>query len=164
VLDHETAAAVEGTAFGGMLVRSRSLRMVRKYHVAVSFAGEDRNLADRIASGLRSNNLGVFYDDFESVDLWGKNLYDHLSWVYKDAAEYCVLVISRHYRDKLWTTHERRSAQARAFADASEYILPIRVDDTEIPGVLDTVGFVDARRHSVDEIVRMIVQKLRSHR
>jgi hypothetical protein len=45
----------------------------------------------------------------------------------------------------VWITHERRSAQARALQSNQEYVLPVRFDDTEIPGLLSTVMYVDAR-------------------
>lgn len=53
------------------------------------------------------------------------------------------MFLSEHYARKLWANHERASAQAQAFRDASAYILPVRVDGTEIPGILETVGYMD---------------------
>ncbi|MGD2091293.1 MAG: TIR domain-containing protein [Candidatus Aminicenantes bacterium] len=50
---------------------------------------------------------------------------------------------SQHYANKTWTNHERRSAQERAFIENSEYILPARFDDTEIPGMPKTVAYID---------------------
>ena len=42
----------------------------------------------------------------------GKNLYTHLSDVYENKALFTVMFISEHYKDKVWTNHERESAQA----------------------------------------------------
>jgi hypothetical protein len=67
--------------------------------------------------------------------LWGKDLYEHLDYIYGRAARYCVLFISNDYAKKVWTTHERRSAQARALEEHEEYILPARFDDTEVPAL-----------------------------
>src|ERR1700754_70184 len=85
-----------------------------EYDVALSFAGEDRVYVEQVATLLREAGLKVFYDGFEEVSLWGKNLYDHLSQVYGQKARYTVMFISRHYANKIWTTHERKSAQERA--------------------------------------------------
>jgi hypothetical protein len=42
---------------------------------------------------------------------------------------------------KVWTNHERESAQARAFESNREYILPAFFDESvKIPGVLKTTG------------------------
>lgn len=130
------------------------------YDVALSFAGEDRIHAEELAELLRTNGYKVFYDKYESAKLWGKDLYAHLSSVYKDRAHYCVMFLSKRYAEKLWTNHERQSAQARAFQESEEYILPVRLDDMEIPGILPTVGYLDLRSMSITEIYQELVKKL----
>lgn len=136
-----------------------------KYDVALSFAGEERNIAELIASRLSDRNIRVFYDAFEQAELWGKNLYEHLSYVYSDAAKYCVILLSDNYSKKSWTNLERQNAQARAFREKNEYILPIRLDKTEIPGLPETVGYISLDKSSVNEeainkIVELIIKKL----
>ena len=133
---------------------------MEKYDVTLSFAGEDRQYAEELANLLKSGGYSVFYDDDEKAQLWGKNLYDHFSSVYKDQARYCVMFLSEHYARKLWTKHERQSAQARAFEESREYILPIRLDDTEIPGILGTLGYLDLHSMSIEKIYQVLVEKL----
>ncbi len=134
--------------------------MQREFDVALSFAGEDRQYARELADLLKSGGYEPFYDDYSQADLWGKNLYDHLSSVYKDKARFCVMFLSRNYARKLWTRHERESAQARAFEENREYILPVRLDDTEIPGILSTIGYLDLREVSIKEVYQALEQKL----
>jgi hypothetical protein len=43
----------------------------RKYHVALSFAGEDRAYVDGVAAKLHASGVKVFYDRYEEVALWG---------------------------------------------------------------------------------------------
>ena len=130
------------------------------YDVALSFAGEDRPYVSRVAAALEANGIRVFYDEYEKVTLWGKDLYVHLREVYKTAAEYTVMFISHHYKKKLWTNHERESAQARAFQEGREYILPVKFDDTDIPGLLPTTGYLDLRSIEPEELAQFIAQKL----
>ena len=130
------------------------------YDVALSFAGEQRPYAEEVAKELHRRSRRVFYDSYESADLWGKNLYDHLGWVYGTAAQYCTLFASIDYAAKVWTTHERRSAQARSLTSASEYVLPVRFDDTEIPGLPSTIAYVDARKTSPAQVATLIIRKL----
>lgn len=130
------------------------------YDVAISFAGENRPVAERLASLLVTKGLNVFYDEYEQANLWGKDLYVHLSRVYKDESKFCLMLVSEHYVKKQWTNHERRAAQARAFAENREYILPLRLDDSPVDGVLDTVGFLDHRRTSEETIVDSVVHKV----
>jgi hypothetical protein len=68
--------------------------------------------------------------------------------------------VSRNYKNKQWTNHERKAAQARAFRENREYILPIRLDDTQIDGILETTGYIDYRNTEVEEIVSLLVEKL----
>ena len=83
---------------------------------------------------LTELGVKVFYDKYFEADLWGKNLYTHLDDIYQNTSLYCIMFLSTNYRDKVWTNHERESAQARAFRQKEEYILPVRFDDTQIPG------------------------------
>lgn len=130
------------------------------YDIALSFAGEERDYVDRVANLLKERGVKVFYDLFEEADMWGKDLYFHLSDVYRKRARFTVMFISAAYANKLWTNHERKSAQARAFQEAQEYILPARFDDTEIPGVLPTVGYVSLKDRSPDDLASLITKKL----
>lgn len=130
------------------------------YDVALSFAGEDREYVEQVAEILKKRHVCVFYDKFEEIDLWGKDLYVHLDEVYRLKARYCVMFISKHYARKLWTNHERRSAQARAFQENKEYLLPARFDDTEIPGIRPTVGYVDLRITSSSQLAEKVIAKL----
>jgi hypothetical protein len=131
-----------------------------KYDVALSFAGEDREYVDQVADDLRRSGVAVFYDRYEQTDLWGRDLYEHLSDVYQNRARYTVMFISRHYAEKLWTRHERKSAQARAFRESGEYILPARFDDTEVPGLASTVGYLDLRHLTPAQLSTSIREKL----
>ena len=132
----------------------------REFDIALSFAGEDREYVDQVANLLRGSGVKVFYDLFEDANLWGKNLYDYLSDVYMNKALYTIMFISEHYARKLWPTHERGAMQARAFQQNQEYILPVRFDDTSIPGVLPTVGYISLENRSPSDFVEIIHRKL----
>jgi hypothetical protein len=135
-----------------------------EYDVVLSFAGEDREYVDAVATHLRDFDIKVFYDAFEQVDLWGKDLYTHLDKVYRNKARYCVMFISENYQRKNWTNHERESAQARAFQENEEYILPARFDDIDIPGVRPTVGYISLRDFTPQQFAQLIIQKLEPDR
>lgn len=131
-----------------------------QFEIALSFAGEDRAYVDQVANLLRSSGVRVFYDLFEESSLWGKNLYDYLSEVYQNKALHTIMFISKHYAGKLWPTHERQAMQARAFQEHQEYILPARFDDTQIPGVLPTIGYISLSNRPPQEFVKLIHKKL----
>lgn len=131
-----------------------------EYDVALSFAGEDRAYVDEVANLLRQRGVRVFYDLFEEAELWGKDLYVHLAEIYTKRARFTVIFISAAYASKLWTNHERKAAQARAFQESQEYILPARFDATEVPGVTPTTGYVSLAGKSPADFASLVIKKL----
>lgn len=132
-----------------------------EYEVALSFAGEDRVYVDKVAECLKKHEIEFFYDANLEAYLWGKDLILHLDDVYKNKAKYCVIFISEYYANKLWTNHELKSIQERAFVEkGEEYILPAIFDDTPIPGIRSTMGRVDLRKKSPEQLCKLIIEKL----
>ena len=131
------------------------------YDVCFSFAGENRTYVERVVRYLKDKNVRVFYDTDEQANLWGKDLIEHLDNLYQNQARFCVMFVSEAYARKLWTVHERKSAQARAFANTEEYILPARFDDTQLPGIRSTVGYIDLRQTTPAALGKLIIEKLR---
>jgi hypothetical protein len=136
-------------------------RAVYDYDVALSFAGEDRILANDIADELRLHGVRVFYDSFEQANLWGKDLFAHLHEIYSKKSRFCIMLVSAAYSQKMWTIHERRSAQSRALNERdNEYILPVKIDNTQLPGLPDTISYIDISQYGYLEICRLFIQKL----
>ena len=135
-------------------------KQVHDYDVALSFAGEDRTYVEQVAHELNGKGIKVFYDMFEEANLWGKDLYVYLTDLYRDRARFTVMFISKAYTEKLWTDHERKAAQARAFEESSEYILPAKFDDVEVKGILRTTGYVNLSRKTPAELADLIIKKL----
>ncbi len=135
-------------------------KLMPTYDVVLSFAGEQRPYVERVAKYLRANNVRVFFDTYEEVNLWGKNLGEHLDLVYRKSGKFCVMFISEDYAKKMWTRQERRSALARAIREKHEYILPARFDKTELDGISPDVQFVSAEKKSAAVLAKMILAKL----
>ena len=131
-----------------------------EFDVAFSFAGEQRSYVEATACALKNRNVRVFYDRDSNASLWGKDLYQYLSDLYQNKARYCVVFLSKQYAEKLWTKHELKIMQAHAFQESREYILPARFDETHIPGLLPTIGYVDLRQLSLNEFAALISEKV----
>jgi hypothetical protein len=130
------------------------------YDVALSFAGEDRAKAEELAALLRGAGVHLFYDDYKKSELWGQDLFQGLQEVYRDRSRYCVVFISAAYVRKPWTRHELAQIQARVFRDGSGYLLPLRLDDTQVPGLNPTVGYLDLRKMTIGEVHEQLLEKL----
>ena len=131
-----------------------------EYDVGLSFAGEQRDYVRRVAEDLQYRGLRVFYDENEEDKLWGKNLLDYLSELYLKKCRYCIIFASAEYAAKMWPNLERQSAQARDITGAGGYIFPVRFDDTEIPGLLPTICYQDARKKSPEQIAGLFSQTI----
>lgn len=138
------------------IVKSREF----DFDIALSFAGKDRGIVEEIARFLIDCDVRVFYDDFYTHELWGKDLFQHLQTIYRDKARYCIIFVSKAYKDRAWPKHELRQAQERSFFTESEYILPVVIEDVEIPGLNKTTGYLDARKEPAFYIAAIILKKL----
>ncbi len=137
-------------------------RVKRVYDVALSFAGENRDYVEQVAEHLTNLGVTVFYDRFEQVNLWGKDLAEHLGEVYGKNSRFVVLFLSRAYASKAWPNHEKQFALGRRLSGDREMILPVRFDDTEIPGLPPTIGYLDLRVLTPDKLAELIRQKVDS--
>lgn len=133
-----------------------------EYDVCLSFASEQRPYVEMVARGLKAAGLRCFYDEDETVKLWGKNLTEELDRIYRIASRYCVMFISADYAQKAWTRLERRLALARALGEEGEYVLPARFDDTELPGLPPTTAYLDLNDTASATLVEFIVEKVGS--
>lgn len=131
------------------------------YDVAISFAGTERVTAKRLAEALRKRGFRPFYDEFYPEQLWGKELPVFFDEIFRRKSRYCVILISEEYCTRMYPNRERQSAVARALEErGSEYILPIRVDDSELPGLPPTIGYMSLSEHTIEEITEILVRKL----
>jgi len=131
------------------------------YDVAISYAGPDRWAAEELVGCLTDKKLRVFYDRDKQAHLVGKNLIDFLTDLYQNQARLCVVLISAHYRESDYTNLERQAAQARAMHEPG-YIFPIKLDSTDLPGMPNTVGYIDWHKFEPSQITDLICERLQS--
>ena len=128
--------------------------------VALSFAGEERVYVEEVVRTLQSRDIGVFYDEFEKIQLWGKSLAEELQAVYEHRANLVVFFVSKSWVDKAWPRQERKAALSRAVQERREFVLPIRFDDTPVPGLPSDVMYLLAENYTPAELASMIAEKL----
>ncbi len=131
-----------------------------KYDFGLSFAGEDRRHAEKLAQLLKDEHVRVFYDRDEEADLWGQDLYQRFQKVYGQECRFFIPFISANYIFKRWPKHELKQAQARDFKSDVEYILPLRLDDAELPGINDTTAYIDLRSRTIEDVAQLCLTKL----
>ena len=137
--------------------------MQYEYEVALSFAGEDRGFAEAVASSLKGAGVNVFYDDYYAADLWGQDLSVMLREVYHSSSQFCIMIISEHYVNKMWPIHERQQAIERMIQQqGNAYVLPVRLDGYtgEVPGMSGMIGYLSANTGNHQVIVDAFLRKI----
>ncbi len=136
-----------------------------KYDVALSFAEEQRAFVERVASYLQAKGIRFFYDKDRRTDTWGKDLRHHLDDIYREGAQFCVMFISKEYKEKRWSKFEQKRSLARAFfSENREYLLPFKFDDTEIAGLEDSIAFLPVELYDEEKLAEAIIEKIEDNR
>jgi len=151
------------------LPRTTARELPEKFLVAFSFAGEQRDLVRAIAEAVEKKigSNTVFLDEWFEHYLAGHGADLKLQMIYGEQCELAVVCISERYRGKPWTLAEHeailaRLMKSRASVDRREQlaILPIRVGDGEVEGILFNTIVPDVRRKSLEEAAQLIVDRL----
>lgn len=141
-----------------------------KFLVAFSLAGEQRELVQAIAKAVE-NQLGrgtVFLDEWFEYYLAGDDADLKLQDIYGQRCELAVVCVSERYGSKPWTQAEHRAIRARFMKCSGagekrerDSILPIRVGDGEVEGILFNAIVPDVRSRSTTESAELIIARLR---
>ena len=118
-----------------------SIEFPTKYDFALSFAGEDREIAEGIFRTLIDRELEVFYDSNEQHRILAEDVEEYLAPIYASEAQYVICILGPAYPRKVWTKFE--SAQFKDRLKAGE-VIPIVLSTAPL-GVFDpaaTVGYL----------------------
>jgi len=138
----------------------------RKYMVAFSYPGEHRLFVTRVVIAIR--RLGfqrdhIFYDQFREGDVIGIDADTYLLDVYTKQSELTVVFLTAEYNAKEWTGLEWRGIRDLIKTKRGHAVLPVRLDETPIPGLLSTDIYIPPGRDPED-IALTIFDKLQSNR
>lgn len=104
-----------------------------RYDFALSFAGENRDLAEAIFEGLLTREISVFYDRNEQHRILANDVEEYLAPIYRSESMFVVPLLSKEYPKKIWTKFESDNFKQR-FGENS--VIPIWYSDTS-PGLFD---------------------------
>lgn len=130
------------------------------FDFAISYAGEDRPLAERIAAALTEGGASVFYDRYFRSALLGRSLRKELAITYGPTTRFFVPLISKYYVDKDYANYEWQIAKEEEKKRSAEFILPIRLDDSNLIGLHGDIRFCDLRKDSIESVVQDLLEKL----
>jgi hypothetical protein len=132
--------------------------VLSNFDIAISYASENRDIAEGIALGLKSKKIRVFYDQFFKNELWGLDLSTILEAIFNGRAKYCLMIVSEDYSKKYWTTKEKKFAIKQQVRKNNEYILQLKLDDTKLPGISKNLSYL--RYEGIEKAINSIKMKL----
>ena len=136
--------------------------MAYTFDFAISFAQECRTSAGKLAALLEEQGAIVFYDHSFLEHLVGKRLDDELGWAFGEATRYFVPFVSAEYTRRPWPQYEWSIAQLEVQRREEEFVLPLRVDDSLLVGLPDTVGYLDLRNSGLAKVADILMRKLKA--
>ena len=138
-----------------------------EFDFALSFAGENRQLAELVASQLQTFDCAVFYDEWFEANYLGKAWHKSFMQIFGEQSRFVVCILDKNHAEKIWPTFERECFTPRV---AEAAVIPIYVDDTPIAGIpKDTIGIpfknyvafgADLPNKVTDEIVFKLIERL----
>jgi len=137
-----------------------------RFDIAFSLAHEQHKYVDDVFKILNKEapHLNVFYyrDKGQEINLWGRNMVPYLQTIYRDLSDHVVIFVSSDYVIKRWARHEWRSIQEAILDREEEYLLPARFDNTKLPGLHETISYVDLSTKIPETFAEMILTKISS--
>lgn len=130
------------------------------YEVALSFAGEQRDYVHAVNEALRALGVKTFYDDDQAVELWGKNHTEELPRIYAEDSHLVLMFISKQYVDKRWPRHERRAILTEMTQRETPYLLPVRFDDTPVPGLDSAWHYLESGKFTPEQLASAVYAQL----
>lgn len=138
-----------------------------EFDFALSFAGENRQLAEMVANQLEMLDCAVFYDAWFEANYLGKAWHKSFTQIFSEQARFVVCLLDKNHAEKIWPTFERECFTPR-IAEAA--VIPIYLDDTPVAGIpKDIIGIPfknytayepDLQNKVTDEIVFKLFERL----
>lgn len=110
-----------------------SIDFKSRYDFALSFAGENRDLAEAVSDALAAHEMSVFYDKNEQHRILANDVEEYLAPIYRSESRFVLTLLSRDYPKKIWTKFESENFKHRFGENA---VVPIWYADNP-PGMFD---------------------------
>jgi len=133
----------------------------KRFRIALSFPGEHREFVERVAHQLaaRVGKERVLYDRYFEEELARLNLDTYLQALYHDQSELIAVFLCAEYEKKEWCGLEWRAVRDLIKGRQDDSVMPLRFDDTKIPGLFSIDGYISIGSRSPEEIAALILKR-----
>lgn len=129
----------------------------------ICHASEDKAFVDRLVAELDSRALGAWYDKREIVV--GDSIVERVNEALK-VVKFLIIVLSKQSVKKPWVVRELSSTLMRQLAQEGIRILPVLLEDCDIPPLLADIRYADFRtefRNGLEDLLRGISRGAGGH-
>lgn len=141
-------------------------KKMRHFKVALTFAGESRDLVENIAMNLEKafGKDEILYDKFHEADFARPQLDIYLQELYHNCSDLIVVFLCSNYTHKKWCGVEWRAIRDLLNNFEFNKIMYIKADDNidgiDVPGFYKSEdGYIDAMTHTPQEIAGLIIDR-----
>jgi hypothetical protein len=110
--------------------------------VFISYSSKDRSFVERLATDLRSRGLYVWFDQWELKI--GDSLIEKIN-AGITSQDYLIVVLSKASVRSQWVMKELNAALMRELNERRVVVLPILIEDCDIPPLLSDKVYADFR-------------------
>lgn len=134
----------------------------RRFDIALTFPGDRRKFVEQVAE-LLAQRLGqkrILYDRWYEAEFGRLDLDTYLQTLYHDQSTLIAVFLSAEYARKTWCGLEWKAVRDLINQRQTSGIMPLRFDDTEIPGLFfRTDGYVWISDRAPEEVADLIFQR-----
>lgn len=138
--------------------KSANSQGMDKPSVFLSHSSKDKSFVSRLATDLKSRGVPVWFDQWELRI--GDSLTEKIEQGISQSG-WLAVVLSRNSASSDWVQKELRAAQARELRDKNVFVLPIIIDDCEIPLFLMDKLYADFREsyeHGLEVLLKRVLE------
>jgi len=127
-----------------------------RHHLFLSYASQDRDFAARLSSALRLTGASVWMDQFELQV--GDSISEQINRAIS-ASDFLVVLLSPASVNSQWVRKELSTALALEIRARDITVIPVVIEDCDVPAELATKHVIDLREN-VDEGIQLLVKQL----
>jgi hypothetical protein len=128
--------------------------------VFISYSHRDKQIARSLARALKKQGLHVWIDEGELRT--GDSIISRIASAI-DEVEYIVALVSANSVSSVWCKKEIALAVNRGLKQGRVRILPLRLDDVEMPPSLQDVMYLQIDSSNPTQVVKRLIRDVRRH-
>lgn len=124
--------------------RTKSAEHPFTYDVAISYAGEQKEIASRVANILRADHFKVFFAPDRESEYIAEDMIAQFYRIYRYESRYVAAFVTEDYLRKDITMHEARTAMLRRQEEGRNCLIPIYFGKAALPRLDPDIHYIQA--------------------